>query len=66
MQIKNNPRIKVTITPDNVICNGIYINHNGDSYSINMKFESEDEALDYLTTMRDNDNAEFSIILARK
>jgi hypothetical protein len=62
----NTPRIKVTVTDEHTICNGIYINHNGDAYGINKKFESEDEAMDYLTTMRDNDNAEFSIILARK
>jgi hypothetical protein len=62
----NTPRISIMVTDEHTICKGIYINHNGDSYGINKEFESEDEAMDYLTTMRDNDNAEFSITLARK
>jgi len=60
------PRIKITVSNESTLCKGIYINHKGDSYGLNKEFDTENEALLYLHAMRDNNNAEFSIILVRE
>jgi hypothetical protein len=57
-------KIKLTVS-DKITLSGMYFDAKQNKYSINREFASEENAKDYVETMRGND-CEFSLIVMRK
>lgn len=62
---RNNPRIVITVTADNVTAKGAYIDYRENVYQFAKSFNDENQCMDYLHNMRDNENKEFSIQVNR-
>lgn len=62
---RNNPRIILTVTADNVTAKGVFIDYRENVYSFTKLFTDENHAMDYLNNMRENENKEFSIQVNR-
>lgn len=62
---RNNPRIILTVTADNVMAKGVFIDYRENVYSFTKSFNDENHAMDYLNNMRENENKEFSIQVNR-
>jgi hypothetical protein len=64
-KMRNNPRIIMAVKNESTTCKGVYIDHKGDEYGFNRSFNSEAQAMDYLSTMREFHNCEFSVQINR-
>lgn len=62
---RNNPRIILTVTADNITAKGVFIDYRENVYQFSKSFNDEIQAMDYLNNMRDNENKEFSIQINR-
>jgi hypothetical protein len=62
--MRSNPRIIVTVSDNGIQCKGIYIDSQDNVNSFNRSFNDENQALEYLDSMRDN-GSEFSIQVNR-
>lgn len=62
---RNNPRIILTVTADNITAKGVFIDYRDNVYQFSKSFSDENQAMDYLNNMRDNENKEFSIQVNR-
>ena len=62
---RNNPRIILTVTADNVTAKGVFIDYRENVYQFTKSFNDENQAMAYLNNMRENENKEFSIQVNR-